>query len=95
MEEALYASALVRECAAFGLPDAALGQRIAVAVQPAEDGADNVSAQLLAHCRATLPAWMQPAHIALYAAPLPRNANGKIDRPALRAALLDENAPQD
>ena len=95
VEEALYASTLVRECAAFGLPDAALGQRIAVAVQPAEDGADNVTAQLLAHCRATLPAWMQPARIALYAAPLPRNANGKIDRPALRAALLDENAPQD
>lgn len=95
IEEALYASALVRECAAFGLPDAALGQRIALAVQPAEHGTDtDVRAQLLAHCRATLPAWMQPSRIALYAAPLPRNPNGKLDRPALRAALLAEDEAQ-
>lgn len=88
IEDALYASGLIRECAAFGLPDERLGHTIAVLYVPADgQNGEDLSARLLAHCRATLPAWMQPARLEPRPA-LPRNPNGKIDRPALKAELL-------
>ena len=42
------------------------------------------AARLATGLAAALPAFMRPAHVA-WRATLPRNANGKLDRAALRA----------
>jgi acyl-CoA ligase (AMP-forming) (exosortase A-associated) len=80
VEEVLYASGLIGECAVFGIEHPVLGQAIQVlATAPAGRDAPDLAA-LQAVCRAQLPAYMVPAGIAAVVAPLPRNANGKIDR---------------
>jgi acyl-CoA ligase (AMP-forming) (exosortase A-associated) len=82
IEEVLFGTRLVTECAVFGVPHPILGQAI-VAVACPSAAATSPVAELLAACRERLPAYMVPARIELYAAPLPRNANGKIDRKLL------------
>ena len=42
---------------------------------------------LIAACKLHMPAYMVPMQIELRAGPLPRNANGKIDRRTLSDAL--------
>lgn len=86
IEEALHASGLVTEVAAFGVPHPALGQAIVVlAVVP--ESVD--SAMLLKECQRRLPAYMVPAHVVLHTDAFPRNPNGKLDRKALRAGYVD------
>jgi acyl-CoA ligase (AMP-forming) (exosortase A-associated) len=83
VEEVLYATRLVGECAAFGVKHAALGQAIQV-IATAPDGAAGVDvAALLAECRVRMPAYMVPADVHVVPGPLPRNPNGKIDRKRL------------
>ncbi|HEX6706124.1 MAG TPA: acyl-CoA ligase (AMP-forming), exosortase A system-associated [Albitalea sp.] len=82
VEEILYATELVGECAVFGVPHDTLGEAV-VAVVTWRDGAD--PARLHALCKERLPAYMVPARIAERPAPLPRNANGKIDRKTIAA----------
>ncbi|AUN94240.1 acyl-CoA ligase (AMP-forming), exosortase A system-associated [Pseudazoarcus pumilus] len=89
IEEVLYATRMVGECVAFGLPDDNLGQSIHAVVTPAHDTVD-VDA-LLVECRARVPAYMVPAHIEVRSGPLPRNANGKIDRKALAERAGEES----
>ncbi len=84
LEEVLYATQLVGECAAFGVPHASLGEAVVVVVT-GRTGAALDPAQLLALCREKLPAYMVPAHVELRDGPLPRNANGKIDRKTISA----------
>ncbi|QHE76690.1 acyl-CoA ligase (AMP-forming), exosortase A system-associated [Hydrogenophaga sp. PBL-H3] len=77
VEEAVHASGLVVEALAVGMPHAVLGQVIvvaAVAISDEDTGA------LLAHCKATLPAYMVPAVVHWHDQALPRNPNGKLDR---------------
>ena len=90
VEEVLYASGLVGECAAFGLPHPALGQSIHAVWTPANADAD--AAQLLALCRERLPAYMLPLLHQHPSAHLPRNPNGKIDRPLLAKSWADKLA---
>ena len=85
VEEIVYATGLVGECAAFGVAHDSLGHSITVVVTPPASGAVD-SAALLAACRSRMPAYMVPARIEAHAGPLPRNPNGKIDRKALAAA---------
>ncbi len=86
VEEELYATGQVGECAAFGIDHATLGQAIqVVATSPDGSAAVDVTA-LLAACRQRMPAYMVPAGIEPMAAPLPRNPNGKIDRKLLSTA---------
>ena len=82
VEEVLYASQLVGECAAFGVPHATLGEAVVVVVT-ARDGVAFDLARLQAVCRQQLPAYMVPAQFELRDGPLPRNANGKIDRKSI------------
>jgi acyl-CoA ligase (AMP-forming) (exosortase A-associated) len=82
VEEAVYATALVGEAAAFGVPHPALGQAVVVVATP-RDNATLDAPALLAACRSRLPAYMAPAKIDVRRGPLPRNANGKIDRKSL------------
>ncbi len=86
IEEVVYASGLVDEAAAVGVPHPALGQAIAL-VATAPLGATLEAAMLLAACKAALPGFMQPAWVDVRAQALPRNPNGKIDRKLLAADL--------
>lgn len=91
IEEALYATALLGEVAAFGVEHPVLGQAIVVIATPGEHVADGpVDAERVKRaCQKTLPAWMQPAVIELRDGALPRNPNGKIDRKALSTAFVN------
>jgi len=82
VEEVLYATGLVGEVAALGVPHPVLGQAIVV-VATARDGARLDPEELLARCRSHLPAFMVPARVDLRPGSLPRNPNGKIDRKLL------------
>ncbi|MGW2091609.1 acyl-CoA ligase (AMP-forming), exosortase A system-associated [Promicromonospora sukumoe] len=86
VEEAALASGLVREAVAIGVPDDRLGQRIVLAVL-APEAVD--TDRLLKEMRQTLPTFMLPAQVHV-AATFPRNPNGKLDRPAIRAELVAE-----
>jgi acyl-CoA ligase (AMP-forming) (exosortase A-associated) len=90
VEEALYATGLVGECAAFGLPDASLGHVIAVVVTP-RPGESTLDADvLLAACRLGMPPYMVPRRVDVRPGGLPRNPNGKMDRTLLAAQLKDQ-----
>jgi acyl-coenzyme A synthetase/AMP-(fatty) acid ligase len=79
VEEAALAGGEAREAVAFGIADEAQGQAIVLIL--AGDPAHEPS--LRARLKRDLPNFMQPSHIA-WADALPRNANGKLDRAALR-----------
>lgn len=81
VEEILYATGLVGECVACGVPHDELGQAIRVIVHPAQP--DLTADRLLAACRTTMPAYLVPTLFEFSATPLPRNANGKLDRTLL------------
>lgn len=88
IEEVLYAFELVAECAAFGVPHDTLGESIHVVVTLTANATNETApATLLAECRHRLPSYMVPAMITIHPGPLPRNANGKIDRHTLAATL--------
>jgi acyl-CoA ligase (AMP-forming) (exosortase A-associated) len=94
IEEVLYATGLVAEVIAFGAPHPVIGQAIVVVGVASGRSASEASDRLLAACRDVLPTYMLPAHIE-WRESLPRNANGKIDRPsvaALFATLFVERA---
>ena len=82
IEEVVYATKLIDEAAAIGIPHLVLGQAIVLIVTPREG--TNVDANaLLAACKLNLPAFMLPSQIIFKEAPLPHNSNGKIDRELL------------
>ena len=82
VEEIVYASGLIGEAAALGVPHPVLGQAIlVVATAPAGGRLD--SEAVLQQCRERLPAYMVPARILIRERSLPRNPNGKIDRKLL------------
>ena len=83
VEEVLHASGVIAECAAFGVPHPALGEAVVAIVTAREDHDAPDSLFLQTVCREKLPAYMVPHAIELRAAPLPRNANGKIDRKSI------------
>ncbi len=84
IEEAAHATGLVAEAAAFGVEDAALGQRVVLAIVERE-GADVDDAALGCALRQLLPNYMMPSGFVRFEGPLPRNPNGKIDRSAVAA----------
>ncbi len=82
IEEAALASGAVLDAAAFGVPDPALGQAVALVAVPNGEGAEQ---RLLAWFAANTPAYMKPARI-LWRDALPTGATGKLDR----ARLIEE-----
>jgi acyl-CoA ligase (AMP-forming) (exosortase A-associated) len=89
VEEVLYATRLLGECAAFGVDHPALGQAIQVIATP-PTGADTVDVPaLLAACKQHMPAYMVPHGVHMVPGPLPRNPNGKIDRKLLATQWLE------
>jgi acyl-CoA ligase (AMP-forming) (exosortase A-associated) len=82
VEEVAYATGLVGDAVAFGVPDERLGQHIVLAVTgPAGDTCDTET--LAKALRRDLPKYMRPKRIAVLPR-LPRSANGKFDRVRLR-----------
>ena len=88
VEEVVYATGLVTEAVAVGVPHPTLGEAIVVVAQGHEGTALEPDA-LTAACKRELPTFMVPAHIEPRQESLPRNANGKIDRKALQGALTN------
>jgi acyl-CoA ligase (AMP-forming) (exosortase A-associated) len=82
IEEAAIASGVVAEAVAHGIYDERLGQAIRLVAR----GDANDEATLRAHLKAELPGHMQP-RLLEWRPELPRNANGKIDRAAIRAEV--------
>lgn len=85
IEEVFFATGLVADAAAVGVAHPSLGQAVVVVAAPAP-GRQQDSEALLSECRKQLPAFMVPAHIE-WRDSLPRNPNGKYDRPRLAAEL--------
>ena len=86
VEETLYASGLVGQAAALGIPHPTLGQAIVAVVSL--DNSDVNSEAILQYCKQKLPTFMVPQHIQIQSS-LPRNPNGKIDRKQLSQELQD------
>jgi acyl-CoA ligase (AMP-forming) (exosortase A-associated) len=82
IEEAVVAGGETVEAVAIGVPDARLGHAIVVVARG--DGARE--ADLRARLRRDLPSFQQPARYD-WRMELPRNANGKLDRAALKAEV--------
>ncbi|MET0308511.1 MAG: acyl-CoA ligase (AMP-forming), exosortase A system-associated [Sphingomonas sp.] len=82
VEEAVLSGDETGEAAAFGVADARLGQAIVVVAR----GDGTREHDLRERLRRELPSFMQPARYE-WRAELPRNANGKLDRAALKAGL--------
>ncbi len=80
----------IRECAAFGLPDERLGERLVAAV--VAEGIDE--AAIIAHVAARLARYKAPARVAFSAVTLPRNALGKADKAALRRSWSELSGEQ-
>jgi len=77
IEDAVIATGLVSEAAAFGVPDARLGHAIHLVARGQPD-----EAALRSALKRELPGFMQPQVIRFVTA-MPLNPNGKIDRNAL------------
>ncbi len=87
VEEVVYGTGLVNECAALGVPHRELGQAVVVAAH-GKSADDESRDGILAACRAALPNFMVPSAI-VWQESLPRNPNGKIDRKRLASELED------
>lgn len=88
IEEVVYATECVGECAALGVAHPSLGQAIVIVAAPSpgrEVDMDGLTSEL----KQRLPAYMVPMHFEVRPAPLPRNLNGKIDRKLLSTELQD------
>ncbi|HEX2212076.1 MAG TPA: acyl-CoA ligase (AMP-forming), exosortase A system-associated [Mycobacterium sp.] len=84
IEEAAYATTLVRDAVALGVEDAKLGQRVLLVVAPAGDEFD--TGAFLQKMKAMLPLYMVPDAVVVRDA-IPRSPNGKFDRALLREEL--------
>ena len=89
IEEAIHATGLLSEIAAFGVEHPVLGQAIVVIGMAVNEGSGSDVATVKRACQKALPAWMQPAVIELRDTALPRNPNGKIDRKKLSAEFVN------
>lgn len=82
IEEAAAASGVAAEAVAFGVADERLGQAVVLVV--CGDGSNE--AVLRDYLRRELPGYMVPRDI-IWRDGLPRNANGKFDRAAIKAGV--------
>ncbi|HEY7852703.1 MAG TPA: class I adenylate-forming enzyme family protein [Caulobacteraceae bacterium] len=86
VEAAVYRHPAVAECSVFGVPDARLGEEVALAVT-AIAGESLTAETLRAHLAAITARHKIPRYIWILSEPLPRNASGKFLRRELRDRL--------
>jgi acyl-CoA ligase (AMP-forming) (exosortase A-associated) len=84
IEEVVYSTRLVGDAVALGVDDPQIGQRIVLAVSPANGHLD--PEDLLAELKQQLPMYMVPTRVVVRAS-LPRSPNDKFDRNLLRQEL--------
>lgn len=82
IEDTLTAHKAVMECAAVGRPDPVLGEKLHVFVCSNDPNLDADAVK--AHCAAHLADYKTPDFVTFCDEPLPRNANGKVIKKALR-----------
>ena len=78
----------VVEAAVVGRPDPVLGERVHAFIRPVEGSAIDEAA-VRAFCTERLSDYKVPESVTLTAEPLPRNANGKLQKPVLRQQLME------
>jgi acyl-CoA synthetase (AMP-forming)/AMP-acid ligase II len=83
IEELAMASGAVAEAVALGVADERLGQAIRLIARAALDESDS-EARLSSFFRSEAPTFQHPREV-IWLATLPRNANGKLDRAAIKA----------
>lgn len=86
VEEAAHGTGLVGEAVAVGVEDPRLGQRIVLVAAPPPEVEEVDAAALLGELRRRLPGYMLPKQVETRSQ-LPRSANGKFDRTAIRREL--------
>lgn len=91
IEEIVFATGLISDAAAVGVPHPTLGQAVALVVAGTQS--PGAATALLNECKKQLPAYMVPAHID-WRETIPRNANGKYDRALLARELSSLFAAQ-
>ncbi|MEH6412175.1 MAG: long-chain fatty acid--CoA ligase, partial [Hyphomonas sp.] len=84
VESALYDHPAVMDAAVVGIPHKVLGEEVGAVVQ-LKPGKTVTQDELRAHIANLLAAFKVPVEIQFQDEPLPRNANGKILKPELRA----------
>jgi len=87
IEDAARAHAAVADCAVVGLPDEEWGQRVCAFVE-LQPGAALTLDELRDRLKASLAPYKIPRELRVVAA-LPRNAMGKVNKPALSAQSAD------
>jgi long-chain acyl-CoA synthetase len=85
VEAALLAHAKVGDAAVFGVPNDDWGEEVKAVIEPAAgvEASDELAAELLAHCEATLAHYKCPRSIDFTSA-MPRDPNGKLYKRTLR-----------
>jgi long-chain acyl-CoA synthetase len=93
IEDVLYAHPAVLEAAVVGRPDPVFGEQPVafVALRPDQDGKPEPD-DLVEHCRPSLARYKVPHEVYIEQV-LPKNALGKIAKPALRERLPGARAP--
>ena len=90
IEQAVERHGTVDECAAFGLADDRLGEKLAVVVRTLNNQALTAEA-LLDHCAGLLTKHKLPREVFFVSDPLPRNASGKLVKRQLREQFGDNS----
>lgn len=90
VEGAVSVSGLFADVAAFGVPDARLGEAVVVAVTP-KPGGTATAESVIAIARETLPEYKLPAVVIVRSEPMPRTATGKLLKRVVRAEFLAES----
>lgn len=88
VEQAIERHSDVDECAAIGLPDERLGEKLAVVVRPIS-GSAMTEEEILAHCADLLTRHKLPRAVHIVTDPLPRNASGKLIKRQIKQQFGD------
>ena len=86
VENALAYHPGIAECAVVGRPDPVLGERVCAFVLP--KGAGISAAELRSFCAERMADYKVPEIVELVREPLPRNANGKVQKAILRQRAM-------
>src|SRR5580704_1706993 len=86
IETALNSMGKLQECAVVAIPTDNFGGYMICAAYVVRPGEQATLGELREHLKKLVPNYMMPARWSAYQA-LPKNANGKIDRPRLKAAF--------
>ncbi|WP_407158301.1 AMP-binding enzyme [Bradyrhizobium sp. STM 3557] len=94
VESALLMHPMVRDAAAFGVPDPVLGQRVAAVVQLEGETDDAIIDEILAEARMHLAEYKLPELVTAVDA-VPRDGFGNVDRQAVAQAVLGRPAQRE